>query len=127
MLYLELARVYESLEKTTKRLEKTHILSEFFKKVSKKEARDIAYLSKGKVFPDWNEAEIGISSQLAIKAISKATGASDSELMKKWRSIGDLGKVAEETIKTKKQRTLFSAKLHTEKVIDNLRKAAGLV
>ncbi len=127
MLYLELARIYESLEKTTKRLEKTKILSEFFKKISKKEARYIAYLAKGKVFPDWNESEIGISSQLAIKSISKATGASDHELVKKWRSIGDLGKVAEETIKTKKQRTLFSAKLRTEKVVDNLIKAAALV
>ncbi len=126
MLYSELVKVYEELEKTSKRLEKTHILSEFFKKIPKKETKDLAYLSKGKVFPDWSESESGISSQLIIKAIVKATGIHELELIKKWRSLGDLGQVAEETIKIKRQRTLFSTKLTTEKVIDNLRRASEL-
>lgn len=126
MHYLELVKVYESLEKTPKRLEKTQILSELFKKVDKKEARDISYLVKGKVFPDWNEQELGISSQLAIKSISKATGISEEHLVKQWEHIGDLGKVAEESIKTKKQRALFSGKLTIQKIIDNLKKASQL-
>jgi DNA ligase-1 len=126
MHYLELVKVYENLESTPKRLEKTNILADFFKKISEKEARDIAYLVKGKVFPDWSESEIGISSQLAIKAISKATGISEEHLVKQWRHIGDLGKVAEESVKTKKQRALFSGKLTIQKVVDNLRKASQL-
>jgi len=126
MLYSELVKVYEALESTSKRLEKTHILAEFFKKISKKEARDMAYLAKGKVLPDWAQEELGISSQLAIKAINKATGVSEHEITKKWRSIGDLGKVVEETIKIKRQRTLFSGKLTTEKVIENLKKVPKL-
>jgi len=126
MLYLKLAQVYESLEKTSKRLEKTDILSKFFKKITKKEARDLAYLVKGKVYPDWAEEITGLSSQLAIKAIQKATGISNKEIVKHWRKIGDLGEVAESMIAKKKQRTLFSAKLTTEKVIENLRKASKL-
>ncbi|MEM2089622.1 MAG: ATP-dependent DNA ligase [Candidatus Pacearchaeota archaeon] len=126
MLYAELVKVYEALEKTSKRLEKTYILAEFFKTIPKKEARDLAYLIKGKVFPDWQEAEIGISSQLAIKAIAKATGVGEETIVKEWRRIGDLGKVAEETTKKKKQKTLFTKRLTTEKVIENLRKASQL-
>jgi DNA ligase 1 len=126
MLYLELARIYESLEATSKRLEKTNILAEFFKKISKHEAKDIAYLVKGKIFPDWQESELGISSQLAIKAINKATGFSEEHLVKEWRKVGDLGKVAEASIKEKKQRTLYSSKLTINKILDNLRKASSL-
>ncbi len=126
MNYLELAKVYEALEKTPKRLEKTNILAHFFKKISEKEAKDIAYLSKGKIFPDWDEQELGISSQLAIKSINKATGISEEHLVKQWKNIGDLGKVAEEAIKQKKQQALFSGKLTIQKLLDNLRKASQL-
>ncbi|UCD20983.1 MAG: ATP-dependent DNA ligase [archaeon] len=126
MLYLELAKIYESLEKTSKRLEKTFILSKFFKKISKKEARDLAYLAKGKIFADWNEEVVGVSTQLTIKAISKATGISEEKIVKDWRKIGDLGKVAESSIEKKKQKTLLSGRLTTQKVIDNLRKATKL-
>lgn len=129
MHYSELAEVYEALEKTTKRLEKTKILSDFFKKIKssgEEQVKELAYLSKGKIFPDWEEAEIGISSQLAIKAISKATGLTEEHLVKEWRKIGDLGKVAEESSKKKKQSTLFSGKLTIKKVVDNLRKASQL-
>lgn len=129
MHYIELARLYESLEKTTKRLEKTEILSEFFKKIKnsqEEQVKELAYLVKGKIFPDWEEAEIGISSQLAIKAIAKATGLSEEHLVKQWRNIGDLGKVAESSVQKKKQSTLYSGKLTTQKVIDNLRKASQL-
>jgi DNA ligase-1 len=129
MHYSELASVYEALEKTTKRLEKTEILSEFFKKTktcNEEHAKEIAYLVKGKIYPDWEESEIGISSQLTIKAISKATGLSEEHIVKEWRKIGDLGKVAEESTKKKKQSTLFSGKLTTQRVVENLRKASKL-
>ncbi|MCS7134318.1 MAG: ATP-dependent DNA ligase [Candidatus Pacearchaeota archaeon] len=126
MLYKELVKVYQGLEATQKRLEKTYILAEFFKSIDEKEARDIAYLVQGKVFPDWQEAEIGVSSQLAIKAISKATGMNEEEIIKEWRKLGDLGKVTEEATKKRKQKTLFATKLTTEKVIENLRKASSL-
>ncbi len=126
MHYLELAKLYESLEKTAKRLEKTKLLSEFFKKISEKEARGIAYLIKGRIFPDWEEREIGISSQLAIKSIAKATGLSEEHLVKEWHNIGDLGKVAESSVQKKKQTTLLSGKLTTQKVLDNLKKASEL-
>ncbi|MFH1823560.1 MAG: ATP-dependent DNA ligase [archaeon] len=126
MLYSELAKIYEELEGTSKRLEKTKILSEFFKKIPKKEVCDLAYLVKGKIFPDWNEEVMGLSTQLVIKAIQKATGESESFIVSQWKKIGDLGKVAGLVVEKKKQRTLFSAKLTTQKVLENLRKASTL-
>lgn len=127
MLYSQLAEFYERLEKTSKRLEKTEILAELLQKVKHGKDKSIVYLIKGRIFPDYDSREMGISTQLVIKSISKATGISTSEIVKKWKSIGDLGKVAEDVISRRKQATLSNGiKLTTEKVLENLRKLPGM-
>nr|QBM01318.1 DNA ligase [uncultured archaeon] len=126
MLYLELAKIYERLEGTSKRLEKTSILSELFRQTKTEDLKETVYLAQGTVFPAYDEREIGISSQLVIKAISVATGISIIDAEKKWKSIGDLGKVAEQLVEKKKQSTLFSKKLTTTKVFENLRRVAEI-
>lgn len=127
MLYLELSQLYEKLEKTPSRLEKTQILSDFLHKIKHEKNLEIIYLLKGRIFPDYDERETGISEQLVIKALSKSTGISPEAVTKKWKSIGDLGKVAEELIKSKKQRTLSQHKLTVEKVLENLKKLPTLI
>jgi DNA ligase-1 len=94
MLYKKLAELYEKLSATTKRLEKTDILSKFLKEIHESD-KDILYLILGDIYPEYDERKIGISSQLAIKAISKATGTENSSVVSEWTHIGDLGKVAE--------------------------------
>ena len=119
-----MCEVYEALEGTSKGLEKTRILAEFLAKI--KDEPEIIYLLQGKVFPDYDERELGISGKLAIKAIAKATGISNEEVVKNFKKLGDLGKVAEELAGKKKQGALFSKKLTTEKVIDNFQKLPPL-
>jgi len=121
MLYKKLAEFYEEVSSTTKRLEKTEILSKFLKQIHESD-KDVLYLLLGDIYPEYDERRIGISNQLAIKAISRAFGIELSEVIKEWKSIGDLGKVAEKLKKKKKQSTLSSSHLITEKVISNLRK-----
>ena len=125
MRYLKLAELYRDASATTKRLEKIEILSKFLKELSEKD-REVMYLLMGDIYPEYDERRIGISNQLAIKAISKATGIESKEVTKKWKSIGDIGQVAEELTKNKKQSTLAAHILTTEKVIDNLRKLPTL-
>ncbi len=120
MLYSKLCEVYEELEKNSSRLKKTEIISEFLKKLKEKD-RDVLYLLQGRVWPDYEEKEFGISSQLTIKALAKSSGKSESEIVKKWKKIGDLGEVSAEVTGKKSQSTLFSASLTTEKVIENLK------
>ena len=126
MLYKNLAEVYEALSATTKRLEKTTILSKFLHSLHEDD-KDALYLLLGDIYPEWSEKKIGISHQLAIKALSKATGNSESDITKKWKSLGDLGLVAEELVSHKKQATLHTHSLTTQKVIENLRKLPELV
>lgn len=135
MNFEELTELYKDLEKTTKRLEKTFILAKFLKKIKElyiekkideKEVKYTLYLAQGTVYPAYSEEEIGISENLLIKAIAKATGINEEIIKEKWKEIGDLGKVAENLIKEKKQTTLFKTKLTITKVAENLIKASKL-
>ena len=123
--YKKLAEFYEEASSTTKRLEKTKILSKFLLQLSS-EDKDVMYLLMGDIYPEYDERRIGISNQLAIKAISKATGTESGEVTKQWKKIGDIGKVAEVLTRSKTQSTLHSQIITTEKVITNLRKLPKL-
>jgi len=125
MRYLKLAELYDSLSKTTKRLEKTEILSKFLREIQDSD-KEILYLLMGDIYPEYNMKKIGINDQLAIKAIAKSTGMNKERVVSEWKSIGDLGKVAENLTKHKKQVTLQTHILTTEKVLDNLRKLPEL-
>ncbi len=127
MLYQKLCQTYEDLEQNPSRLKKTEILANFLKKLKTEHSKEIIYLLQGKTFPDYSEKEFGISEKLCIKALEKASGISNKEIIQKWKKIGDLGKVAEEIMGTKKQHTLFSYKLTTEKVLINLQKLPELI
>ena len=108
MDYIKLAEIYSLLEKTTKRLEKTDIIANFIKNTKEKEIGHIIYLLEGLVFPPWDERKLGLSSQISIKIISTATGIENDKVVKKWKQLGDLGLVAEEFVKEKKQTTLWT-------------------
>ena len=125
MLYKELVEVYEKISLTTKRLQKIEILSEFLKKI-KKEEKEILYLLIGNIYPEYDQREMGISTQLAVKAISKATGVNPKEVINEWKNIGDLGEVSKKLIENKKQSTLQTYKLTTSKVLENFRKLPEL-
>ncbi|PIN75716.1 DNA ligase [Candidatus Woesearchaeota archaeon CG10_big_fil_rev_8_21_14_0_10_37_12] len=124
MKYSSLVEVYEQLESTTKRLEKTHILSEFLKKAS--DLEHVLLLVQGKVFANWDERELGMAGRLIVKAISRSSGASSDKVEVIWKKTGDIGEAAEQLIGKKTQSTLFSQSLTAKKVFENLQKLAEL-
>jgi DNA ligase-1 len=126
MRFGELCAVYDALARTPKRLEKTWLLSQFLRTVSAAEMEMVIRLLEGRVFPPWDSRVLGFSTQLAVKALARATGQSADAIMQEWKARGDLGDVAESLCKEKKQVTLFSQELTTQKVSANLRKLAGL-
>jgi len=126
MEYSLLVKVYKALESTSKRLEKTEIISEFLKKTSKNEVKTIIYLLEGKVFPEWDKRKTSFSTRLMIKAIASASGKTPREIELKLNKLGDLGLVAEEVLKTKVQATLSKKSLDVNKVFSNLQKLSTL-
>ena len=76
MQYKKVAELYEALNSTTKRLEKIETLSKFLRYLPE-ENRDVMYLLMGSIYPEYDERRIGISNQLAIKALSKCAGTTN--------------------------------------------------
>ena len=124
MRYASLVDAYEKLEATTKRLEMTDLLVALFKEVPKDELERVVYLTQGRVFPDYSGIELGVAEKLAIRAIAQATGDRDEDIEAAWKASGDLGLVAEERLRGKKQTYLTSEPLTVAKVYDNLREIA---
>jgi len=125
--YSEMVEVYEELDSTTKRLEKTSILAKFFNEIGNADSEllpVVTLLSLGRVFPTWSEEELGIGSKLLMKAIALVVGVKPEDVEDKQRDAGDIGRAAQELFLKKKQATLFQRKLTIEKVQSNLMKIA---
>ncbi len=126
MDYLKLVEFYEKLDSTTKRLEKTYIVSELLKETKLDDLKQVIYLLQGRVFPAYDPRELGVATRLIIKAIAQSTGSSVEHIEKIWRDKGDLGLVSEKLTVNKKQTTLFSQKLTVHKVFSNLESLSTL-
>jgi DNA ligase-1 len=126
MEYAGLVDIYQKLEGTTKRLEKTYLISQLLKNTDKQSLPIITLLLQGKIFPSWDEHKIGVASRLVLKAINVATGIDMRKIENEWKKTGDLGQVAENLVGVKKQQTLLRKTLTIKKVFDNLRKLSDL-
>jgi len=124
MKYSKLVEVYEKLAATTKRLEHTYTISEFLKEIGIDDLGTTILLLEGRIFPRWDEREIGMASKMMLKAISVASGDSKDRINKEWKKTGDLGTVSHNLIKKKKQHTLDSYELTVKKILKNLRELA---
>ncbi|MBN1157362.1 ATP-dependent DNA ligase [Candidatus Woesearchaeota archaeon] len=126
MKYKELCEVYGALEGTTKRLEKIELIAALLKKTKAEDMEKTVLLLQGSIYPAWDERKIGVASRLIIKAINTSSGISVKKIEEEWKKTGDLGKVAENLVKRKKQVTLFEKKLTVSDVFNNLRKLSEL-
>ena len=126
MQYSKLVEVYEKLEATTKRLEHTYIISEFLKKISLEDLGVTILLLEGRVFPRWDEREMGIASKIMSKAMGLASGESKERIISEWKKTGDLGTVTYNFIKKKKQATLGAYELSVKNVLKNLMEIAAI-
>lgn len=124
MKYINLVELYEYLEKTSSRIDKTKKIAEFLRKTDLKILDKVTLLIEGQVFPSYSEKEMGVADKMMIKALASATGFSEKMVVNEFKSTGDLGMTAEKLLSKKKQKSLISKDLDVEKVFDNLRKLA---
>lgn len=93
MLFGELAQYFRKIESTPKRNEMMEILADLFKKTDNEEIDKIIYLLNGRVAPDYEKIEFGMSEKLVLRAISLALNISPLELEKSYKEVGDLGEL----------------------------------
>lgn len=126
MKFAEVVKVYKQLESTTKRLELTSVVENFLKQVDTKYLPKVLLLLSGEIFPKYTGKEIGVASQLLIRAISISTGFSEEKINELFKKTGDLGLAAEEAVKARKQYLLLTRELTLDKLFENLEKCAEL-
>ncbi len=126
MDYSELAEVYEELEKVSSKLKKTELLAELFKRTPAIDLRMVVLLVRGIVYSKAEQLELGIASQMMMRAIGKAAGFTNDAIEGIFKRTGDLGLAAEECLKSKKQATLLKKKLTVNFVFENLQRLATL-
>lgn len=95
MKFLELAQLYEKLEKTSSYNTMRDILSEFFKKTPKEELEHAAYLTLGQIASQFADINLGMAGKMAIKSIAQAGNEKEEKILQQAKKLGDVGKVAE--------------------------------
>ena len=86
----------EKLEKTPSRLSITEILSDLFKESSPGEIDKITYLVLGQLAPAYAGIVFNMADKMVVRAISKASGKENKDVVELYKRLGDLGEVAQE-------------------------------
>jgi DNA ligase-1 len=124
MEYSAVAESYSSLEGLSGRKEITEVLASLLKETPRSELGVLVYLTQGKLRPDYEGVELGLAEKLAVRALSTATGLNQDAVYQSYLRLGDIGTAAEELLKKKSQRTLFSERLTLSHVYDTLLRIA---
>jgi DNA ligase-1 len=127
--YVTIADAYERIEATTKRLEMTDLLVELLKNTPANVIDRVVYLTQGKIYPDFTGVEIGVAEKLAIKALARASGRTESDITEDLRKSGDIGETAQSFLSKRKQTSLLSRRTLTVssvyETLDKMAKTTG--
>lgn len=121
----EVADYFSRMEKTPKRLELTSILSELFSKADKG-VPILCYLVQGKIAPDYEGKELYMADRLIVKALHDLSGKSEAEIDRILARTGDIGSVAEEILRERKQKGLFHVDLTLQDIYESLTRISDL-
>ncbi len=126
MNFQKLAEYFDKIEKTASRLEMIEIVSQLFKETPSQEIKKVIYLCQSQLGASFESIDIGLGEKFIEEAIAKSSGYTREQINKLYKEKGDLGLVAEELIKTKKQASLFKETLSIQKVFQNYEKIAKM-
>lgn len=126
MDYGELVKVYQMLEATTSKLEKTDIIADFLVKVPEDLLPIVPLLIMGVVFPEWSPLELGVGPGLLYESISFVSGKQKREIEDLLREEGDVGLAAERIFEKKIQTSLFYKRLTIHDVQDAFEKVSQM-
>jgi len=109
MLFKDLVQTLEDMSKTSSKLEKSTIAAELLKKTDEDEIVILSRLIIGKLFPEWELRDLGVSEKTVLRVLSEMSN-SERQVVKLYKELGDLGSVAERVLENRTQTTLFGTK-----------------
>lgn len=119
MKFSAVSEKFTEMSKTTKRLELSSLLTALFRSANK-DLKKLVYLTQGQLGPDYHGIEMGMSSKLMIKALSQYSGIAEEKIEENYAKKGDIGLVAEELARGKRQNALYTEELTVDYVYDSL-------
>ena len=125
-LFLPLAQVLEQVKGTSSKNSKVDLLSGYLRNLGPEEAEVAARVSSGRSSErgSKDEAQVGYSTLLDV--LREITGASQELVSKTYLRHGDLGEVAQELLKEKKEQALFSEPLTLKDLDDAFKQLRSL-
>ncbi|NQV39818.1 MAG: ATP-dependent DNA ligase [Nitrosopumilus sp.] len=102
-----LSESFDKMESTRKRLELTQFLVELFEKTPHDVISKIVYLIQGKLRPDFEGIELGVSEKLVLRAAKKSLGTNEKDIIETLNKVGDLGTTISKVLERKTQTGLF--------------------
>ena len=126
MEFSVLARSFDRMESTSKRLELTQILVDLFRQTPHQVVARIVYLLQGKLRPEFEGVELGVAERMAIRAISKSSGVPAGRIEDEYRKRGDLGHASSAILGQKAQTTFVAEDITVERVYETLFRIARL-
>jgi len=103
MLFAEFAEFCEKLEKISSTLELTARIAGFIQKIEDdRDLYDVVLFITGRVYPPWDERELGVGIGLLYEVLENVSGVKRVEIERMIGEYGDLGLVAENLIRKKK-------------------------
>jgi DNA ligase-1 len=92
------AETCDAVAATTKRLQKTAIVADYFKICRVEEAAKSAIFLSGRPFAAWEEATLQVGGTLLWRLVAELSGKSEADITAAYRRTGDLGAVAGEVL-----------------------------
>lgn len=93
MKFIDCARVFQKLEEESSRNQMTKILAELLEQCTAKEAKIIAYVSMGSLFPPYQEIQFNIAQKSMIAILADLLDVSEATIKKQVQASGDVGTV----------------------------------
>lgn len=122
--FAEVAKAFEKIEGTTKRLEMTSLLVNLIKESPKEEISKVVYILQGKLYPDYVGVELGLAEKLLVRAAAEVAGKSEKSVEEDYKNTGDLGLSVEKLLQKKSQVTLVRRPLTVKTVYETFDKIA---
>jgi DNA ligase-1 len=92
------AQTADAVATTTKKLEKVHLVAEYFRSRPMEEAAQAAVFFSGKAFSSWEERTLQVGGTLLWRTVGEISGKGEVALTAAYRRHGDLGAAAQDVL-----------------------------
>ncbi|MDP3788183.1 MAG: ATP-dependent DNA ligase [Candidatus Chromulinivorax sp.] len=95
MNFSRVAQLFEKIESTSSRLDKTQLLANILRDMSAEQAQMVTYLSMGDLYSSYQNIQFNIADKGLIEIIASLIGKTAADVEAQYKIAGDLGDVVQ--------------------------------